>query len=445
MTKQKKNIDELFKNRLQNEQAGFNPAHWDKMASLLDKQFLVPSASSGVVRGLSSLVKVLIVSVSISVPAVLYLFLGTNIFIKNDVSIEKPNLIYHQVSPMDTVSQIQTENNADKRSLIQNNDLLKVAEKVDIQKKATIINKIITKSDQKEVVSDIKSSNPVSEIVKNQDKINSFTENKFDNSDKTSRLTIGKSDNKQTYEKSDKNISADNNTEIKPLLVIDSIVTKDELNKTESESNLIRLKNYRGFYAIMGACYANSYSNDIYNNSAKEFSPIIGVGFEKRFKNKKYSLMFEVLYTRSKGHSLIKSQINTSYFLNKEINITTVKTQEIDLLRIPVLFKYSLKRHSFITGIFASYLLNTNSELTEIIQSTSLNSFKASNVKGYRDGLKDISYGFTLGYTYGFSNQFDMGISYQFSPDDLTKNAYYQNSIKDNLSEIQLNIRWKLY
>lgn len=57
MSSNKKSIDDLFKDRLLKEQTGFNPAHWDKMAGLLDKQFVPPSISSGAATTISSAVK----------------------------------------------------------------------------------------------------------------------------------------------------------------------------------------------------------------------------------------------------------------------------------------------------------------------------------------------------------------------------------------------------
>lgn len=460
MGSQKKNIDELIKNRLQNEKPVFNSAHWDKMASLLDKQFVTPSASSSAVTGLSSVVKILIVSVSISLPVLLYVLIGSDLFQKEKIVTE--NIIDKSPAILMKDSTFIVENSPSVKSeflLINKINQLKNSQEIEInvtRSKKTEPMPVVIEKDEISTQNDLHLSvkSQANQVDKSQAKI----DNKTNNEDE---LFI---ENNSLLKPVDVNLNSyTGNTEDKVKSITVEITGKKNASKQnenkseyqikndtlviqESENSIIPLRKYNGLYAFLGLNYANTFSNDKNVNTDRELSPIVGIGFEKLLKNNKLSLLFEVLYSKSSGHSMSKSSIKTSYFLNEEIIITTVNTNELDLLRVPVIFKYQLSnKHSLLAGVFGSYLINSESDLAESIQNPTFKSVKTSVVKGYRDGFKDFSYGFTLGYSFRLAKKLDLGFRFNYSPDDISIDSYYLGSGKDRLTELQFNILWKLY
>ena len=449
MNSNKKNIDDLFRDRLMNEQANFNPAHWEKMAGLLDKQFVPPGISSGAATTISSAVKLIIISVSVSVPALLYVIFGTDLLDKKSVITENPI----KLTSVTNVSN-STTYNIDSDT-ISYNDALKSGAIAD-ETPRNNENKIPAVSDYSKKVSEtrkkiiVKQKNREKIITSGNDIINNENINDKANILEDSKI-INIQENKQTI----KNLQLSDNLtavtekqkeiitkaeEIKNPVKISKV---DSISSPDLENSYFPLQKYRGIYAYLGANYGKSFSN--INDKSDYFSPVFGIGFEKYLKKDKYALMIELLYLKSLNHSFEKTSISKSYFLDEETTIRILNTYELEYLRIPLLFKYKLNKHQFLTGIYASYLLNSKSILTESIISQSINLNSSTVVSAYRDGFNDFSYGFILGYHYSLTKMFDIGFRFNFSPADLSKDAYYLHSEKDNMTEFQFNILWKLY
>ncbi len=221
---------------------------------------------------------------------------------------------------------------------------------------------------------------------------------------------------------------------------------KDTLTPNDEKNNSLLNKNEKNynFYATLGITYYIPYTNGYTAGGDRGIiAPIGGIGFEKKLKNNRLSLLFEVLYTKNRGHSLSKTSEKTTYFFEEEITKTIVNTTSFDVLRMPIMAKYRFRNKHFIFGgLFASYIINSQSDLTV---TSSLKPSTTSVVKGYRDGIKDFSYGFTLGYSYKIIKQLDVGIRINYSFDDITKNTYYLNNRTDNINELQINVIWKLF
>ncbi len=449
MNSNKKNIDDLFRDRLMNEQANFNPAHWEKMAGLLDKQFVPPGISSGAATTISSAVKLIIISVSVSVPALLYVIFGTDLLDKKSVNTENPIKLTSVTYASDS-----TTYNIDSDTTSYN-DALKSGAIAD-ETPRNNENKIPAVSDYSKKVSDtrkkiiVKQKNREKIITSGNDIINNVNINYKANILEDSKI-INIQENKQTtknFQLSD-NLTAVTEKQKEIITKAEEIKNPVKISKVDSisspdlENSYFPLQKYRGLYAYLGANYGKSFSN--MNEKSDYFSPVFGIGFEKYLKKDKYALMIELLYMKSLNHSFVINSISKSYFLEEEITIRNLRTFELDYFRIPLLFKYQLGNHQILTGVYASYLLNSKSILTESVISQSFNHNSSTVVSGYRDGFNDFSFGVILGYQYSFAKMFDLGFRYNFSPADLSKDSYYINSDRDYLTEIQINILWKLY
>lgn len=450
MSSNKKNLDDLFKNRLLNEQAGFNPAHWDKMAGLLDKQFVKPSISTGA-ASISTAAKLLIICVSISVPAFLFIYFGTDLLKKDNIIIEKSFVNKLETNENDSALYIKesilskNENSntySDKKDL-KNTEILTNNKKVNpnnlyvtsnIQSEKKIINhkKTNQTSDKNEKIFE------TNQILNNQENDKLITNQQFEQIEKLNEIVL---DKKLIID----NNKIDTNTKLSVMKTPENIVKEDSLFLPENENSFFPLQKYHGIYAYLGINYGISFSNVMGNNMSNYLSPVFGIGFEKSLKKDKFALLIELLYLKSYNHSFEKNSISKSYFLDEETIITNLNTYELEYLRLPIIFNYQLNKHHFITGIYASYLLNSKSILTQKIISQNVNQSNTSVVNGYRDGFDDFSFGIIIGYNYSLSKMFNLGIRFNYSPADLSKNSYYINSKNDHLTELQFNIMWKLY
>ncbi len=457
MSSNKRSIDDLFKDRLLNEQTGFNPAHWDKMAGLLDKQFVPPSISSGTATTISSAVKIMIISVSISVPALLYVFIGTDIFKKEELNI--------------VTSQNSAQNDIENDTAIYTNNLTlstsKESNKAEIIKldKESVKIEEFTKNTSKNIrnIPTQKTilSNNISKPKENIEFSNNTYSDKItnDNIDKVSTNEVNKisaeikqtlpkesiKENKPETSNNQDNKTSEIKTNITDNKIPVNIIKNDSMATPEIETFYFPLQKYRGLYAYLGVNYGKSFSNLTEKNSSNYFSPIFGIGFEKSLKKDKFALMIELLYMNSINHSFVKTSISKTYFLDEETTIKNLNTYELEFLRIPFIFKYSFKKHHFLAGVYASYLLNTKSLLSESVISQYVNKNTSNVVSGYRDGFDEFSYGLILGYNYSLSKMFDLGFRFNYSPANVCKQTYYQNEQANHLSEFQFNILWKLY
>jgi len=480
MNNKNKNIDNLFKNRLQNSEPEFNPEHWDKMASMLDSYEAAHKSADDNSKGFmfrwSRVGIIIIVSTFILTTASLFIIFGTNLLQtkttlaenKQDISkkstsiitnnekqiiktinkskpegskIEKPNkkLFEEQI--------IQNSNsnyeigliNTKKANSTSSKDIIFETEKkanntketpeIDNFKEKQIVQKTEQKDERETIIKDKKeiktniNNNNISEIPIQQTEINEVKET-FINNEIETPVT----------------------SNIKIIDTIKTLKTAEKSKKSVSENNSSILNtdlSNNKFFVSAGVNYYKTISNDENTKPKGMYSPIGGVGFEHKFKNRKLSLIVELQYTRSSGHSLYKSSQKVKYFFTKEISKTIVNTKSIDVLRLPLLLKYRyLNRHSISIGIFGSYVFNSESEITKMPYNKPITTYKAN---GYMEGFNDFSYEFTLGYNFKIIKQLELEFRMNYSPNDITKKSYYLNLDTDKSTELQFNIIWHPY
>ena len=109
-----------------------------------------------------------------------------------------------------------------------------------------------------------------------------------------------------------------------------------------------------------------------------------------------------------------------------------------------------LKKHYLMFALGASYNLDVSSKVTESV-STSSNSIgnnsksasiSSSTQSGYSTGFNQFDVFAQIGYSYQLFNKLMVQLTYQQGFVDMTKNAYFKNSLTNTQSRISIGLKY---
>ncbi|HKR05294.1 MAG TPA: hypothetical protein VJY62_11735 [Bacteroidia bacterium] len=186
-----------------------------------------------------------------------------------------------------------------------------------------------------------------------------------------------------------------------------AVITKNNLPTDSSISKELIAKTnffYLNFYAG-----ANIYTTSSEFTNQENIAPLTGLEVTHPLASG-FIIGLTGLYSFQGGYHLGDTVTKESYFFDKNVWKKTIHIHQLHKLYFPLTFYYALaKKHSILSAIQLSYLLNTNGNSTEMHHSSAGDSeTQKNNVKGYMDGIKSTTLNVSLGYQYRMSKRFDV-------------------------------------
>lgn len=185
----------------------------------------------------------------------------------------------------------------------------------------------------------------------------------------------------------------------------------------------------------------------VINSAANDFAimPYYGL-FYNRYLTSKLQLGLGVGYTATATEGLNKVYSSETYSFGVQRDQTTIGTQKLYYIDIPVAVRYSpVPALSLVGGFSAGYLINTkNTVAQESYGSLAGHNSKAPTAtNAYRQGITDWNWQWQLGVEGNFfKNRLHIGFLTTNGFSDITVNGYYNNSVFDRTRRIQLYIRY---
>lgn len=185
----------------------------------------------------------------------------------------------------------------------------------------------------------------------------------------------------------------------------------------------------------------------IINSAANDFAimPYYGL-FYNRYLTSKLQLGAGVGYTATNVEGLNKVYSSETYSFGVQRDQTTIGTQKLYYIDIPIVARYSpIPAFSLVGGFSAGYLINTKNTIAQesygSLAGHSSNAPTAANA--YRQGISDWNWQWQLGVEGNFfKNRLHLGFLTTNGFSDITVNGYYNNSVFDRTRRIQLYIRY---
>ena len=155
---------------------------------------------------------------------------------------------------------------------------------------------------------------------------------------------------------------------------------------------------------------------NVYNTSEaftnnKNIAALIGVEYTFHLAPR-WSVGLGAWYSPQGGYSLKDTTTQETYFFDHVVSQQAIHINRLHKLYFPLSIYHKLSNaHLIGVGIQPAYLLNTWGNYIEIQHTTTSNSrSEDTNVNGYMDGIKPVTFAMHLAYKYKLSKSLDFGL-----------------------------------
>lgn len=190
--------------------------------------------------------------------------------------------------------------------------------------------------------------------------------------------------------------------------------------------------------------------NRIVNPSLQNYkgTPSFGIFFNRR-ETKTFAYSIGISYNSILASSLNKIYTAEEYGFGIQKTQTTIGTNKLHYIELPIIFKYSpYKRIHLMAGFLGAYLLATQNSVSQSV-TNSANKFTSTSRKAteYRKGLQtwDAQWKAGIEATVSKNQNLHMGVFISNGLFDITLNNYYNNTVIDRNRRLQLYIRYDIY
>lgn len=166
-----------------------------------------------------------------------------------------------------------------------------------------------------------------------------------------------------------------------------------------------------------------------------------------RYLGLKWQLGLGLGYTRVNSDSLNKTYATEKYSFGVTSTQTTISTQALHYLDIPVIARYELLNRLWLMGgINTSLLLNTSNRVQEYgYTSLSGGTVTSRDATAYRNGFSSFDIQLMLGAEFSLAERWKLGLLYNTGLVDVTLNSYYNNRMVNRNTRLQVYLRYDLF
>lgn len=173
-------------------------------------------------------------------------------------------------------------------------------------------------------------------------------------------------------------------------------------------------------------------------------NPSLGIEYERNGNNPFYSWSIGLNYFEVSKVPLQLSRSETSLGYGYESTITTVNTDHMHFLSLPVMVSHRFKdRFQLGAGLGVSYLVTASNTVTQT-RETNFTSELLSSEKsnGYVQGFQSINYFSLIESRYWINPSFSVGAKYQYGLSDISINDEFGDVLKHSNSKIEFSLKY---
>ena len=231
-----------------------------------------------------------------------------------------------------------------------------------------------------------------------------------------------------------------------PASVIDSskltVLTAPEILTSKAETIS------KSSYAFIAGSYISRAFHNTEDESGWGMNAFGGISYAHLFA-KEWSIEVEALYLE-KGNLSSKKYFQSEFFQGEFGGNTeniSISTKKLRYISIPICMQYHFNHMTQLIDIgFAyNYLITTYSsvQIAQKKTGSALNTV-SKNQNGYVNGFEKQDFAILLGYGHQLSKKMHAHIRLHYGLNDLSKNEYFNNNIKDHNQGIQIYLQYKI-
>lgn len=394
-----KELEKLFKSKLDNREFAFNPANWEAMEAILDSE---PKPAGAFYW--RSVLAVLLFGVAVWSTIAL-----------SPVG-EEPTMVDHtEQVPLQSEVSVQEQAESD------NEPANKVQFKVETEQPE----KVEGSQPSEQVVA--ASSNAVqAPMVVESDEQEFLPSNQV-----TSQAEVSKSQ--------DLDITQEGNVEILSLehksYMLNNNVPQSLVNFSSgphfSTESFKKYDTKSALYLEVAPIFSGSYNA---NNIGVGWKA--GIGWQTAI-GQRFQFNVGLGYMVQNGVGIQNNSDSVFYNFGKEVVETEIRDNRLDYVELPVSIGYKVNDRNMIqVGMYAGYLVNVSRDVNkEISRFKSETEYESAQVSGYQKEFRRMDYGLEFGYRYRLTPALSVGLHYNLGLIDITKNTqgdYLQRHTNQN-------------
>ena len=231
-------------------------------------------------------------------------------------------------------------------------------------------------------------------------------------------------------------------------------VVKDTILKEQPKTNEPFMSKPFNWIMLAGLNMNKGFAGTVANEMKWGFAPYIGVGLEKPISNK-ITMSSHVGFTYFNGLNTHKTVSSSVYSFGLDSSAISVYYKKMLQLYLPISIYYQMMpKHYLMGSIGASYSMNVLSTYEEVKSSsagfsstlnkinTTYTSTTSKNQLGYQTGFNQLDVFLQVGYSYQVFKNSMVQFGIQQGLFDITKNAYFNNTIKNTQTRLSLGIKY---
>ncbi|AEV33366.1 Outer membrane protein transport protein (OMPP1/FadL/TodX) [Owenweeksia hongkongensis DSM 17368] len=390
-----KEIEKLFKSKLDNREFAFNPANWEAMEAILDS---TPKPAGAFYW--RSVMAVLLFGVAVwSLITFAPVAAESNVVNNSEVT-----------APLEEVDQAQEANTALKETQLEENLAENELQKGKPEKAVAPTSAGV--AERNTVINQEVQPAPTEVATAEDSYVDEVVADEFSLVDPVSTIPLSKKG------------FVFNNELPQALVEITSgnNFTPEAFKKFDSKSS---------FYLEVSPVFSGSYNA---NNVGVGWHA--GLGWERAI-GEKFQFIIGLGYTVQNGVGIENNSDSVFYNFGKELVETQEINRRLDYVELPVSISYKLNQRNMVElGMYTGYLVNVSRDVDkEISKFKTETQYESTKENGYQKEFKRMDYGLSLGYRYRLTPALSVGLHYNLGLVDITKNTqgdYLQRHTNQN-------------
>lgn len=207
-------------------------------------------------------------------------------------------------------------------------------------------------------------------------------------------------------------------------------------------------------FATLGMNLNKGLKGNADNQQSWAVSPYIGFGAEKPIRSD-LSISATLGFTYFNGLNMVKRDNMYTYSFGVDSTEQRLYTRKLYQLYLPLNTQYKLlERHFIFGGIGMTYSFQTSGKLEQTTYSPQAYNLNPSSVNKsqtntsliseYNKGFQTFDFFLQAGYSYRFMERWSAQIMLQQGFMDISKNSYYNNTIRNNLTRVSLGLKFNI-
>lgn len=171
---------------------------------------------------------------------------------------------------------------------------------------------------------------------------------------------------------------------------------------------------------------------------------LIGFGIE-RIMPGGWTLGANMIYAPTNTVEASRSFESVYYNFGKHLQTTTITSNRLYYLEMPIYAKFSMGRHQVLGGLAPAYLMQVRSNVSDRIVSPFDETMQEDEAMGYVNGFNNWDIALTAGYEFQVHQRLSAGARASYGLTDITKNSFYQTDDVDRNVQLRVLLTYQLF